>query len=135
MSKVVKDADAHGIEGAAPFSVADFEEEAALIVRDARAKAAGLIARAKDKAGAVLKEAHAQGSEDGRKAGYEAGHAEGREAGQREALEETRAKLADLPGTLARLVSEIESVARAGDQERMMSHYYPKLSGLMEGIS
>lgn len=91
-----------------PFSMADIERQAKLIVLRARQQGDQLLAGARTEAEALKRNATVVGQAEGRRQGLSQGLEEGARAGQKQALEEHRAQLRQAFEALTAAVNEIE---------------------------
>lgn len=95
--------------GLSSFSMRDVEDQARALLARARQTAERLLAEAQREAVELRKAAHAQGLADGRGEGVARGAEEGRVAGQKQALEESRAQLAQVVGALSEAMGELDA--------------------------
>ena len=91
-----------------PFSMADIERQAKLIVVRARQQADQLLAAARTEAEGLKRSASAAGQAEGRRRGLSQGLEEGARAGQKQALDEHRLQLQHAFEALTTAMNEIE---------------------------
>lgn len=96
---------------AVPFSMADIERQAKIILLRAQQKAEQLLAAAQEEAQALKQQARQQGLVEGRRDGTAEGRAQGGQAGQKQALEEHRAQF-------QQALAALTASATAMDQSR-----------------
>jgi flagellar assembly protein FliH len=97
---------------AALFSMKDVETHAAALIERAKKQAESLILAAEAEGDRIRAERHAQGFEEGKKAGLAKGVEEGRKAGHSEALKANSAKLEALVSALAGAAKQLEESRR-----------------------
>lgn len=91
-----------------PFSMADIERQAKLIVVRARQQADQLLAAARTEAEGLKRSESAAGQAEGRRQGLSQGLQEGAKAGQKQALDEHRLQLQQAFEALTTALNEIE---------------------------
>ena len=91
-----------------PFSMADIEKQAKLILLRARQQADQLLAAAQAEADLLKQQAASEGAADGRRQGLVQGLEEGKKAGHQQALNEHRAQFQQALQSLTNAMLEVE---------------------------